>query len=49
MKAKQLTTLPMQSAAFNREGSGYAINWSPCGFTSVQHKDKYEAFEGWDD
>ena len=49
MKTTKVTSLPMQSAAFNREGSGYAVTgqtfnfWSPCG----KH-DNHEAFEGWD-
>jgi hypothetical protein len=49
MKTNKVTTLPMQTAAINREGSGYAItsqsfkNWSPC------DEHKHEAFEGWDD
>jgi hypothetical protein len=57
MKTNKVTTLPMQPAAINREGSGYAItsqsfkNWSPCGtgFENGSHVDKLKAFEGWDD
>lgn len=38
-----------QTAAISREGDGYALkNWSPCGFTSVEHTGSFEAFEGWD-
>ena len=52
MKTTKVTTLPMQTYAINREGSGYAATsqsnktWSPCGFT---HVDKIKAFEGWDE
>ena len=52
MKTTKVTTLPTQSIAMNREGSGYAItsqsfkNWSPCG-SAVEH-DHIKAFEGWD-
>ncbi len=57
MKTTKVTTLPMQTVAISREGSGYAAtaqsykNWSPCGFNSSQetHMDKLKAFEGWDD
>jgi hypothetical protein len=57
MKTNKVTTLPMQPAAINREGSGYAItsqsfkNWSPCGtsFENGSHVDKLKAFEGWDE
>lgn len=44
----KLTAQPMNSIALSREGSGYAINWSPCGFATVQHKDQIKVFEGWD-
>jgi hypothetical protein len=49
MKTKQLSVQLNNQVAMSREGSGYAINWSPCGFTSYEHKDRHEAFEGWDE
>ena len=49
MKTNKLNPQQMNSIAFSREGSGYAINWTPCGFTSYDHKGKFKAFEGWDD
>lgn len=48
MKTNKSTQPMIQTSAFNREGSGYAVtglsfkNWSPC------DEHKYEAFEGWD-